>query len=394
MNKVVVIGGGASGLVAAINASSKADVTILEKNNDVAKKILVTGSGKCNYFNSDINIIHYYTDDYDKLVAIISEENKKKVLDFFDRLGIVPRIRDGYYYPYSNQATAVKSMLTCEVKKRNIKVITNLEVTDLVKKGNKFIINEHKEHIVADKVIVATGSIAGTRDNHNFLLDILKRLGLKVIPVKPALVQLKGETLKNCSGVRCEAEVSLYVDSKFKGIEQGELQITDYGISGICTLNLSSIVSRNFDKDIIVKINFLPSLDKYEFINWMDERSEKLNLNIVELLESIVNYKLIFSILKKAKIDNVSWESLNREAKLKLTELLFNYPLKITGTNDFSKAQVATGGVSLKCINENTMQSDVEGLYLTGEVLNVDGKCGGFNLGFAFITGMIAGDLK
>ena len=149
-------------------------------------------------------------------------------------------------------------------------------------------------------------------------------------------------------------------------------------------------------KKVVVKINFLPILSKENFISWLDERSKKLpNRDIVELLESVINYKLVYSLLKKAKIDkNSNWLSLTINQKKILTNLIFSYPLTIEKTNSLDKAQVATGGVSMSCINPITMESSVKGLYMAGELINVDGKCGGFNLGFAWITGLIAGELK
>lgn len=399
MKNVVVIGGGASGLVAGITASKENKVIILERNKDCAKKILSTGNGKCNYFNSDINVKNYYTDDYDKLKVILSEENINKAITFLDKIGIIPRIKNGYYYPYSNQATTIKSMLLSEVKNRNIKVFNDVEVKEVIKKDNIFIINKDKECIKADKLILATGSIAGVKNVENTGLRIAKSFNLPVIEPLPSLVQLySDDNFKDCSKIRCDASISLYVNEEFVTQESGELQFTDYGISGICTFNISGAVARALrqKKKVVTKINFLPILDKNNFISWLDERCKKLsNRDIVELLESVVNYKLVYSLLRKAKIDkNSNWLDLTIKQKNILRDLLFSYPLIITKTNSFDRAQVVTGGISMSCINPNTLESSIKNLYITGELLNVDGKCGGFNLGFAWITGLIAGDLK
>lgn len=393
--KVVIIGGGASGLVAGIIASQKNNVTIIERNNECAKKILATGNGKCNYFNSEINNLKYYTDDYDILDKILSEENISSALKLFDELGVIPRIKNGYYYPYSNQATSIKSLLVREVKNRNIKVYNDLEVNDVIKIENKFIINPNKEKIEADKLILATGSNASTKFE-NTGLDIASKF-LSIKKPLPALVQLRSyDTFKECSGVRCDAKLTLYVDDLETAKEEGELQLTDYGISGICVLNISSIVSRSLnDKKLVtIKINFLPMLDKNNFINWMDERCLKLpNRDIVELLESILPYKLLYFLIKKANLKkDQSWNLLSIKEKQKLMELLFDYSLKISGTNEIAKAQVVTGGVNLSQINPYTMEAkQVKNLYVIGELLNVDGKCGGYNLAFAWITGIIVG---
>ncbi len=392
MKKVIVIGGGASGLVAAINLSKKFDVTILERNSECAKKILMTGNGKCNYFNWDINIKNYYTDDYNKLETILSDKNQQRVLKFFDDIGVIPRIKNGYYYPYSNQATTIRTLLLKQIENRNIKVINNIEVESIEKVGDIFIVESHNLSFKANKVVLATGSIAGLKNVNEIGINIASNF-FKVISPQPALVQLKSkETIKNCNGVRCDAILSLYIDNKLITEESGEIQITDYGISGICTLNISSIVSRSLGKNIQVKINFMNMLES-NFLSWMDKRCKKLsNYNIVEVLESLINYKIIYSILKKAKIKKDYWLNMNQNEKELLKNLLFAYPLEIIGTNDFTRSQVMTGGVSLKDINPLTMESKIPNLYITGELLNVDGKCGGFNLGFAWITGMIVGD--
>lgn len=392
MKKVIVIGGGASGLVAAINLSKKFDVTILERNSECAKKILMTGNGKCNYFNWDINIKNYYTDDYNKLETILSDKNQQRVLKFFDDIGVIPRIKNGYYYPYSNQATTIRTLLLKQIENRNIKVINNIEVESIEKVGDIFIVESHNLSFKANKVVLATGSIAGLKNVNEIGINIASNF-FKVISPLPALVQLKSkEAIKNCNGVRCDAILSLYIDNKLITEESGEIQITDYGISGICTLNISSIVSRSLGKNIQVKINFMNILES-NFLSWMDKRCKKLsNYNIVEVLESLINYKIIYSILKKAKIKKDYWLNMNQNEKELLKNLLFAYPLEIIGTNDFTRSQVMTGGVSLKDINPLTMESKIPNLYITGELLNVDGKCGGFNLGFAWITGMIVGD--
>ena len=393
--KVVIIGGGASGLVAAITASQNHDVTIIERNSECAKKILATGNGKCNYFNSDINKLKYYTDDYDTLDLILSKENIESALNLFDDLGVIPRIKNGYYYPYSNQATSIKSLLIQEVKAKNIKVYNDFEVNEIIKINDKFIINPNKEKIEAEKLILATGSNASTKfENTGF--NIASKFFSVTKPL-PALVQLRSfDTFKDCSGVRCDAKITLYVDGIEMTEEEGELQLTDYGISGICVLNISSIVSRalNNKKDVLININFLPILDKNNFIDWMDARCIKLpNRDIVELLESIIPYKLVYHLIKKANLNkNQTWDLLSLKEKQTLIELLFNYPLKISGTNEITKAQVVTGGVNLSEINPYTMEAkNIKNLYVIGELLNVDGKCGGYNLAFAWITGIITG---
>lgn len=398
MSKVVIIGGGASGMVAAIQASIKDnEVVILENNDKCGKKILLTGNGKCNYWNSDINVNNYNADNIECLNDIISESNQQEVLSFLKNIGIYPKVRNGYYYPYSNQASSVRTLLLNELERRNVKIINNFKVEEVGKDNDKFVIKSANDKIVCDKVIVATGSCACPKtgsDGSGY--DLVERLGHHINLVTPSLVQLKGnETFfKDWDGVRCDSKLTLYVDNKKVKEEVGEIQLTDYGISGICTFNISGTATKNLElnKKVSVGINFLPSIDS--FYNWFDKRNQNIkNYTIEQLLESVIPYKLMFVLLKKANIDrNNYWDNLSELQKRNLVNVIENFELEITGYHSFDRAQVATGGVSLNGVDSKTMESKfVPGLYLVGELLDVDGKCGGFNLAFAFISGYLAG---
>lgn len=397
MSKVVVIGGGASGLVAAISASNNNEVILLEANDKCGKKILLTGNGKCNYWNSDINIDNYNTDNVDNLNNIISKNNQEEVLSFLESIGIYPKIKNGYYYPYSNQASSVRTLLLNEIEKRKVKVKYNFKVESIIKNNNGFIIKSNDSEIICDKVILANGSCACSKtgsDGSGY--DLAKSLGHHINLVTPSLVQLKGNDtcFKDWNGVRCDSKISLFIDRNKVKEEFGEIQLTDYGISGICTFNISGLATKNLElgKRIEVKINFLPVIDS--FYDWFNDRNNNIpNHTVEELLESVIPYKLMFVLLKKANIDrNSCWNNLSEIDKRNLSDMVENFNLDIIGYNDFDKAQVATGGVSLNEINPNTMESLItSNLFIVGELLDVDGKCGGFNLAFAFISGYLAG---
>lgn len=398
MSRVVVIGGGASGLVAAIVASSNHEVTVLESNDKCGKKILLTGNGKCNYWNEDINSSHYHTDNMNILEKIITKENQKEVLNFLGRLGIYPRIKNGYYYPYSNQATSVRTLLLNELEKRNIRIISNFKVTEIKQENNMFMICSGDKKILADQVIVATGSKACPKtgsDGSGY--SLLESLGHHINPVTPSLVSLIGKEsyFKDWEGVRSDSQVTLYVENQKVKEELGEIQLTNYGISGICTFNISGIATKSLmeKKKVVVEINFLPSL-KESFYDWFTKRNEEIpNHTIEELLESILPYKLMHVILKKAGIEKQTyWQKLTELERKNLTNMIERFSLKIVDSQGFDRCQVATGGISLKEINPNTMESSIiKGLYIVGELLDVDGICGGFNLAFAFISGYLAG---
>lgn len=397
MSKVVVIGGGVAGMMAAIRASLKNEVILLEGNDKCGKKILLTGNGRCNYWNENISIDSYHTDNLKKLEEIISSSNQKEVLTFLEKMGLFPRIKNGYYYPFSNQASSVRNLLTRELEKRNVEVVYQ-KVKHISKQEHYFLIDTSKQTFVSDYVILATGSMASPKtgsDGSGYLLA--KSLGHTVSEITPALVPMKAKEscLKDWEGVRTDSKVSLIVEKKKVAEELGEIQLTNYGISGICVFNLSGLASKNLKlgKKVEVEINFLPFLN-VSFYEWFSERNQRIpNHSVEDLLESIFPYKLLLVLLKKAGINrNDYWNRLPEDKKEKLSSLVSNFPLEITDVESFDRAQVATGGVPLNEINPNTMESLLcSGCYLTGELLDVDGKCGGFNIAFAFMSGYLAG---
>ena len=404
MARVLVVGGGASGMVSAIYASRNGnEVIICDKNNNLGKKILLTGNGKCNYWNSDISLEHYNSLDKDVLEKIITDENKLEIENFFDRLGIVPKIRGNYFYPSSNQATSIQTALILECELNGVKILNNEEVLSIKKIENSFEVKTNNMVMIVDKVIISTGSSACPKTGSDGMgYHFAKSLGHKVIKPLPALVQLKvnASYLKEWAGIRCDVLVSLYENNKLVKEDVGEVQLTSDGISGICVFQLSSLVSRglyNSYKEEI-EINFLNGLginNEDIFISFMNERNNKvLNRDVSQLLDGILNYKLINLILKISKINRDDfWNEISYEKKRILGNSLTKFRINIVETNSFDSAQVCSGGVSLREINPNTMESlIVPGLYFTGEVLDVDGECGGFNLGFAWISGYLAGN--
>lgn len=391
--KVIVIGGGASGIVSSIFAKrDNNEVIVLEKNNKCLKKLLITGNGKCNYFNDDFSVQHYYSDNVGYLSDLICVENKKKVLDFMSGIGVVPRIKNGYYYPNSNQSYSVHNSLLKEASLRGVQIVCDCKVLNIVKKSNSFIISTTNGDYVCDKVVISTGGKSYPKtgsEGDGYLFG--SKLGHNVVTVLPSLVGLvsNDKYIKSLSGIRCDASVSL--NSK---IEIGEVQFTDYGLSGICIFNLSNIASRLGNCSI--KINFLYNFvsNFSSFCEFFDSvNSQVLNRSICELLEGYLNYNIVNVILKKCGISSdVSWDSLGDKKKV-LYDNLVSFNVSIVGTRGFDTAQVSLGGISLSDIDVSSFESKiVPGLYFTGEVMDVTGDCGGYNLGFAFLSGMIAGE--
>lgn len=401
--KVVIIGGGAAGMVAAIKASRNNEVTIIEKNKNVGKKILITGNGKCNYFNDDFAVKHYNSKNLELLDEVITEYNKEKVLDFFDKIGVIPKVKNGYYYPLSNQAVSIQNILLTELKLQKVEMKTEEIVLAIEYKNKQFLIKTDKNIYKADKVILATGSKAGFDTIYDDIgYKIAASFGHTIIPVLPGLVQLKGKAnyFKEWSGIRCDAAISLFIDDKLVREEIGELQLTNYGISGICTMQLSNyaVPAINFKKDVQVKINFLNSLNiktEKEFINFINKRNSKLkDRTLDELFDGIVNYKLVNLILKLVGIkNNNKLETIKEETLKELAKLFIAFPLRLNDFNSYKDTQICLGGVSLNEVNLANFESKKqEGLFIIGELLDVNGDCGGYNLGFAWLSGILAGE--
>lgn len=394
--KVVIIGGGASGITSAITARRKGyDVVVLEKNSSLLKKLKITGNGHCNYYNEDQDLCHYHSDNSELISMMINSVNLENVSLFFDSIGIIPRIKNGYYYPFSNQAISVCSSLILEAQKLGVVLDTDVEVQE-VKKSNRFQVITTNGIYEADKVIVSTGGMSYKKTGSDgFGYRELKRLGHNINLLLPGLTPLIiANPKKEWKGIRTDVSISLLENNKLVRKESGEIQLTEDGISGICTMQLSSYISKGLylGKDERIKINFLPFIDEDKFFVFMDNRSRKMkNRTVMELLEGVLNYKLISVILKKEQ--NLIWDKCNNKEKESIKENLLSYMVEVVDTKSFDYSQVTLGGVSLLEVNLETMESKkVKDLYITGELLDITGDCGGYNLTIAWITGLIAGE--
>lgn len=399
MKKVVIIGGGASGLISSIFAKNKDnEVIILERNSICGKKILATGNGRCNYWNEDQNLRHYNSTSKNLLEKIITLDNQKQIMTLFNRIGIVPKIKNGYYYPTSNQAISIRNALVTEATKLGVKIYQDALVDKVTHSNNKYIVEFNNKKIIADSLIIATGSKASPKTGSTGIgYALAKSLGHTIIEPLPALVQLvgQGKYFTSWDGIRSDVNVSLYAANKFIKEETGEIQLTNYGVSGICIFNLSRFASAYLkeNKKVEVVINFLPWL-KEDAITYFYKRTSLMpSRTIFELLEGLLNNKLLNTFLSILKLDESrKWTNMSKQEKINLINVLTNFHLPIIDTKSFDNAQVCSGGVDLSEINPNTMESLInKNLYIVGELLDVDGDCGGYNLSFAWISGMLAG---
>ena len=394
--RIGIIGGGAAGMVAAIACSNENnEVIIFERNQECGKKILITGNGRCNYWNLDQDLIHYESSTPELKKLLI--DNSNCVLDFFDSLGIVPKIKNGYYYPFSNQASTIKNALLLELKNKNVQIKNNFLVNNIKRTNNSFIVSSDDENVIVDKLVLATGSKASPKTGSDgYGYDLLKSWGHTIIKPLPALVQLKstGEYLNIWNGVRTDCDVSQYEDNKFIRKESGEIQLTNYGISGICVFNLSNYVTRGLDnkKREDIYINFLPFIST-DYNEWFIEQTKITNKSLYELLRSVLNDKVVEVIFKISSISRKKkYIDLTLDEQKLIINLTTNFKVNIIGSNSFDSSQVCSGGVLLSEINLDTMESKlVNNLYIIGELLDLTGDCGGYNLGIAWRTGIRAG---
>ena len=397
MKEVVIVGGGASGLTAAITAARNGkDVTIIERNNKCGKKILITGNGRCNFWNTDENLSHFHSSNSNLLKEFITDERKNSILKFFDSLGLAYKTKNGYYYPFSNQAFTVENALLSECKKLNIKIINDITVEKIIKE-ECFIINPDKENIKAKNIIIATGSKAAPKTGSDGLgYELAKSFSHNIITPLPSLVQLKADEpyFKNWSGIRTDVKVNLLIDHKFIKSETGEIQLTNYGVSGICIFNISGEAAKalNQNKNVIISINFIPfASNPKTFLQTLNKNS--YHKTISELLEGILHYKLVDIIIKKTHLKrDLLLNTLTDNELNNLIKTLTDFQIKILDTHTLDHAQVCSGGIPLTEINSKTLESlKVKNLYFTGEIIDIDGDCGGYNLGWAWMSGIIAG---
>ena len=398
MCDVIIIGAGASGIVSSIFAKRKNNnVIVLERNDKSLKKLLMTGNGRCNYMNEVYNTSKYHSDDIDIVDKIISSNNIEMVKEFFDSIGVIPKIKNGYYYPYSNQAVTIKNMLEEKAISLGVEIKYNSLVTDINKVNDKFEVICNDEKMYCDNLVIATGSKAYPITGSDGLgYNFLSKFNHTIVDVVPSLVQLTSDFkyLKLWDGVRSDVVLELFEDDKYIATESGEIQLTNYGISGICVFNLSHYVTRGIkNHKYTISINFVPFIDTL-ITPWMDNYSKKnINKNLYQLLEGLLNTKLIDIILKVSNIDgNRYYNDLSNDEKLVLCKNLKGLKINIIGHKDFDNSQICSGGVKLTEIDYNTFESKlVSNLYITGELLDMNGICGGYNLTTCWISGILSG---
>lgn len=399
--RVGIVGGGASGMMAAITAAGRgAQVTILERGERVGKKILATGNGKCNLGNLNLSSAEYYGASKEWLDACLERFDTEACVRFFRSIGLLIKNKNGYLYPASEQASVVLDALRAELKTLGVKVIAECKVIEVVKKDEEIIcIGEHKEQYCFDKVILTCGGKASPKtgsDGSGYKLA--KKLGHHIIPTVPALVALKCQEayLHSVAGVRCDGEISVFHNGECVAGERGEIQLTEYGISGIPVFQISRIVNyllRNDNKEVEVALNLLPDFDENTYGELKTSRVLlQSGRTVEEFFTGMLNKKIMMLFIK---MSGLKPQSIIEEADKEMVENVYSlcrqWKLHVIGSNSYDNAQVCAGGVDTEEVTENMESKLVPGVYFAGELLDVDGKCGGYNLHWAWCSGYLAG---
>ena len=415
--KIAIIGGGAAGMAAAIEAAKNgAEVTIYEHTDRLGKKILSTGNGKCNLGNYDLKPEYYYSHCMERVNSCLERFSTGDTIAFFHELGLCVKEKNGYIYPLAEQAAVVLDVLRFAVEQYGIRVLYEAKVNRIYKASGgqeKLCIETDTDRAFYHRVILACGSKAASKtgsDGSGF--ELAKMLGHKIVPVLPSLVQLRcsDSFCKAIAGIRAEADIHIYAGQKLISKEIGELQLTDYGISGIPVFQLSGAVNRYLYEaehkkaggkqtmvpSLVAKINFLPHMDEKTFEQMIQDRCRacggRTHSTVEEFFTGILNKKLMMQFIRLAGLQPAaSAAGVKKEQLRKVFELCRSFEMHITGSNGFDNAQVCTGGVDVAEVTDQLESVKLKNVYFAGEILDVDGRCGGYNLQWAWTSGVIAG---
>ncbi len=403
--KTGIIGGGPAGMMAAIAAAEKSQVTIYEKNDILGKKLLITGKGRCNLTNagSQDEIIEAFGRNGRFLFSALNSFSNIDLMNFFEKRGLSLKVERGKrVFPESDKSMDVLKVLEKELKDKNIKVLKNSPVKKInIVDNDKFEIITENSKEVFDALIITTGGksypkTGSTGDGYIFA----RSLGHSVSSLSPYLIPLETnqEEIKELMGLSLKnVLLKAAVNGKIKGEEFGEMIFTHFGISGPIVLTLSKIAVDALKKEknkIIYYIDFKPALSIEELDKRIIRDFEKYNnKQYKNALDDLLPKKLIPVLLKLSGInEEKKVNQISKEERKIIVNLLKNFPVEITGSRPISEAIVTSGGISLKEINPKTMESKLyPKLFFAGEILDLDGVTGGYNLQEAFSTGFLAG---
>lgn len=402
MTDIIVVGGGASGMVASIVAARNGGkVLLIERLNRIGKKLLVTGNGRCNLTNIDLQEAYYHTGSTGDFFRPLKERGYKETKDFFEALGIVPLIEEKKVYPFSEQASSVLDVLRMELEQLGVSIQTDTKIVDVFRKAHEWhVVSEAGTTYKADKLIFATGGLAGPSfgcDSTGY--KMLQKIGHTLIPPFPTLVHMLSTSsyCKMMKGTKITCMASVWTEGKKIRQEYGEVLFTEDGLSGPPIFQLSRVAAKAKEehKKCLVSLDLLPDKSEEEIVSHIYSRiAGHPNRTLEELFMGWLHKRVAVPLIKSADIGSMHTKCENLEYEMieKLAKSMKDFRFEVTGTRGYKYAQATAGGIALEEINFETMASKkVEGLYLTGELIDIDGDCGGFNLQWAWSTGYIAG---
>lgn len=404
--KTAIIGGGASGLAAAIVSAErfgKGSTVIIERQVRTGRKLLATGNGRCNITNRNASLEHYHGDK--KIIdSVLSRFSPKDCERFFGKMGVLFRDEDeGRVYPYSNQATTVLDAMRLECDRLGAEELCQFTVLEIKRYHGMFHVCSDDLTVETENLIFATGSQAspllGANDTGYRLLH---SLNIESTPLFPALSPISTkEKYKNLKGVRARGRVTLLADGKKIISRDGEIQFTDYGISGICVFEISRYVHEFFMlgkianipyKELQISVDVMKDYSFNEVCTYVN-KCKKLfsDSKAIEILSGALNKKLSQSLIQSCGLASKPCFALSEQDMKKIAYTVKNFTFTPVICDGYQSAQVSAGGISSDYIDPQTfMSKNIKNLYVCGELLNVDGDCGGYNLHFAFGSGILA----
>lgn len=397
MTRVAIVGGGASGFAAAITvarAGKAFQVTIYERLQKPLKKILATGNGRCNLSNADFRLTDYFGDT-DFAENALTRFSPQSNIEFFESMGLLTKTEEmGRVYPLSGQAASVCEVLLSEATRLGVRILTDCEITEIQPKKHGFLLNGR---YVCDKLILCAGGSAapkhGTDGSAFRLLDALH------IPIKtpaPALTALTcADFPKSLKGVRQTCFVRLFCENREVYAIQGEVQFTDYGLSGIPIMQLSRLVSTKSKAKFTIRLDCLPQISETDLYRFLETEAKRDGAKSAgALLLGILPQALANALLLACHIQkDTPCKSLQAENLRLLAKIIKAYTFRVSGVRGFDFAQVTAGGADCAAFDPPTMRAkQYPNLYVCGEALNVDGGCGGYNLQWAWSSGRAAGE--
>ena len=403
MKEILIIGGGASGIAAALSAAEAApheNITLLEGLDRVGKKILATGNGRCNLSNESISPDCYHTERPDRLERLLEQMPTEAAVDFFRRQGLLCAPDEaGRLYPYCRQASMVLDVLRLALERSGVRIESGCRVTEISCKNGRFTVkSENGGSYRGDAVLLTTGGKAAPSQGVTGVgYALAKRFGHRCTALYPALVPLKcsHSALKGLKGIRVQCRAALLDGDREIAHELGEVQFTDYGLSGIPAMQLSCCLGKlQGNGRRAVSIDFFPDLSAEELRALLAQRAARYGTETLEtLFLGLIHKRVLYAVMKDVGIGPLSRTGGELKAKEidRLATALKGWLLRVEGTLTWEQAQVTGGGIALDEISDTFASLRQPGLYLAGELLDVTGKCGGYNLHWAWCSGMIAG---